>query len=63
MNRVKNKQKNKLKYLSGIYVFWMIVFTVIPLLLIIYFSFTTTEGKFPFENIKFIVEFTHMFLS
>ncbi len=63
MNRVKNKQKNKLKYLSGIYVFWMIVFTVIPLLLIIYFSFTTTEGKFTFENIKNIGEFTPVFLS
>lgn len=33
------------------YIVWMLIFTVVPLLLVLYFAFTTSEGNFTFSHI------------
>ncbi|MBR0414390.1 MAG: ABC transporter permease [Clostridia bacterium] len=60
---MRKHSKNKKKYLSAIYILWMLVFTIIPLGLVVYFSLTTIDGKFTFENLKNIGEYTPVFLS
>ncbi len=41
----------KSKILAVPYIIWMIIFTVIPLGLVIFFAFTTQSGEFTFSNI------------
>ena len=38
--------KNK-RLLAGPYLFWSVSFVVIPLLVIVYYAFTTDEGALP----------------
>lgn len=42
--------KNR-KLLTGPYLFWAVTFIIIPLLLILYYGFTTKNGAFTLENI------------
>ena len=44
------------KILAGPYIMWMIAFTIIPLLLIIYNAFTNNNGAFTLENIAAIAD-------
>ena len=60
---MKNKTKNTKKLLASPYILWMLIFTVIPLALVIFFSFTTPQGKPTFENLKNIGLYTPVFLS
>ena len=39
------------RLLAGPYLFWSISFVVIPLLVVVYYAFTTDEGGFTFMNI------------
>ena len=39
------------KLLSGPYLIWSLAFIIIPLLIIVYYGFTTKEGDFTFTNI------------
>lgn len=39
------------KLLSGPYLFWSLSFIIIPLLMVVYYGFTTSEGTFTFANI------------
>ena len=39
------------KWLSGPYLFWSIAFTVIPLLMIVYYGMTDKEGHFTWYNL------------
>jgi len=39
------------KLLSGPYLIWSLAFIIIPLLIIVYYGFTTKEGGFTFTNI------------
>ncbi len=55
--------RNKKKLLFAPYMIWMLIFTVIPLALVIYFSFTDINGKFTFENIINMGDYTPVFLS
>ncbi|MBR2589666.1 MAG: ABC transporter permease [Clostridia bacterium] len=57
------KTKNRKKYLSAIYILWMLLFTILPLCLVVYFSLTSKDGNFSFENLKNIGEYTPVFLS
>ena len=34
------------------YIVWMVLFTVVPFLIVIYFAFTTAEGQFTLENLQ-----------
>lgn len=45
-----NKKKRSLAAYP--YVFWSALFIVIPLLIVLYFSFTDSSGNFSFENFK-----------
>lgn len=60
---MKNNLKNRKYLIASPYVVWMLIFTVIPLSLVVFFSFTTIDGKFTFENLKNIGEYTPVFLS
>ena len=42
--------KNK-RLLAGPYLFWSVSFVVIPLLVIVYYAFTSDEGSFTFSNL------------
>ena len=42
--------KNK-RLLAGPYLFWAVSFVVIPLLVIVYYAFTSDEGAFTFSNL------------
>ena len=59
---MKNKRNNK-KLLASVYIIWMLIFTIIPLGLVVYFSLTDINGAFTFENLKNIGEYTPVFLS
>lgn len=59
---MKNNRNNK-KFLASVYIIWMLIFTVIPLGLVFYFSLTNDKGAFTFENLKNIGEYTPIFLS
>ena len=53
----------KKKWLTTPYVIWMVLFTVIPLCIVIYYAFTdSTTGAFTFENITGIVDYATIFL-
>ena len=43
--------KNKKGYLALPYLVWMIGFTVLPLLLIVWYAFGTRDGKFTWDNV------------
>ena len=60
---MKSSANNTKKVLAAPYILWMLIFTVIPLGLVIYFSLTNIDGKFTFENLKNIGEYTPVFLS
>ena len=40
------------KWASYPYIVWMILFTVLPLLLVVYFAFTDGNGAFTIDNVK-----------
>lgn len=47
------KRKNTI-LLSTPYGLWMLGFTIIPLLMVVYYGFTSRDGGFTFENLKLI---------
>lgn len=47
------KRKNTI-LLSTPYGLWMLGFTIIPLLMVVYYGFTTKAGEFTFDNIRLI---------
>ncbi len=44
------------KLLAGPYIIWMLAFTIIPLLLILYNAFTTSSGSFTWDNVLAIAD-------
>ncbi len=44
------------KILTGPYIIWMIIFTVIPLGLIVYYAFTNSGGAFTLDNVVSIAD-------
>lgn len=50
---MKNKKRNQLRkqLLAGPYMFWAVSFVIIPLLLIMYYGLTNTDGEFTFRNL------------
>ncbi len=45
---------------SSPYVVWMIIFIIVPLLMVAYYSFTDAAGNFTLDNIAKIVEFNYL---
>ena len=46
--------------IAGPYLVWMIGFILLPLAMIVYYAFTTSEGAFSFENIVAITDPVHV---
>lgn len=51
---------NKKKYLSSPYVVWAAAFIIIPLIMVIYYGFSTKEFAFTFDNIASIARPVHL---
>lgn len=45
------------KWASYPYILWMLLFTILPLLLVIYFAFTDKSGAFTLDNVKQSVQY------
>ena len=45
------------------YVVWMVLFTVLPLLLVVYFAFTTEEGGFTLDNLMGLGNYVNVFFQ
>ncbi len=66
MNFMKNKTVNKklsYKVIMVPYVVWLAVFIVVPLALILGFSFTDLSGNFTFDNIINVGKYSNVFLN
>ena len=47
----------KSKFLAGPYIAWMVIFTVVPLGMVVYFAFSGTDGGFSLENFTHAAEY------
>ncbi len=52
----------KLKAFSAPYLVWMVVFIVVPLLMVVYFAFTTDSGEFTLEYISDVGQYANIFM-
>ncbi len=50
------------KLLGAPYVLWAAIFIVVPLLIVVYYSFTDADGAFTLENIKSLADYKEVFL-
>ncbi len=57
------KQKRKLAWLAAPYGLWMVIFTVVPLAIVVYYAFTTRSGEFTLENISEIERYIDVFVT
>ena len=48
----------KAKFAAVPYLVWVLIFTVVPLLLIVFFAFTTSEGAFAFAHISAVGKYS-----
>ena len=48
------------KLMAGPYLLWMLVFTIVPLLFVFYYGFTSSDGTFTFSYITAIFEKIHI---
>ena len=44
------------------YLGWMLVFTIVPLLMVLYYAFTDDNGAFTLDNFANIADYSHIFL-
>jgi spermidine/putrescine transport system permease protein len=44
------------------HIFWAILFIVLPLLIVVFYAFTDSEGSFSFENIAGLAEYADIFV-
>lgn len=53
----------KRRFLSGPYILWMVLFTLIPLGVVFYYAFTDSiTGSFTFSNLAGIMDYLPIFL-
>lgn len=52
----------KKRSLAAPYLIWMVVFTIFPLAIVIYFAFTDKQGHFTFDNIMALGPYTTVFV-
>ncbi len=53
--------KNKLSWLAGPYIIWMGLFVVAPIILMVFYAFTTAEGQFTLENFQKMTTYSVIF--
>ncbi|MFA9463959.1 MAG: ABC transporter permease [Velocimicrobium sp.] len=54
INKLKLSQNRSIQWLSFPYILWMVGFILIPLIMIIFYGFTTQEGHFTLSNLSLI---------
>lgn len=57
------KQKRKLSWLAAPYGLWMLLFTVVPLGIVVYYAFTDSAGNFSLDNLSEIGRYVDVFFS
>ncbi len=50
------------RIISVPYLIWMAVFTVVPLIMVAYFAFTDSEGRFTLINVANVSRYTNIFI-
>ncbi|MCI8441116.1 MAG: ABC transporter permease [Provencibacterium sp.] len=53
----------KAKFASVPYLLWMVIFTIVPMLLILLFAFTSPEGGFTIANISAVGRYTDVIMK
>lgn len=54
--------KSKSKLLTAPYSVWMVLFIIVPMILVAYFSLTNKEGEFTLDNIVRVGQYSNVFL-
>ena len=57
-----SKQSMLHTLLSAPYILWMIIFIIVPLCMVAYFAFTTSQGSFTLDNIRAVGQYTNIFV-
>lgn len=57
-----SKQSMLHSLLSAPYILWMIIFIIVPLCMVVYFAFTTSQGSFTLDNIKAVGQYSNIFI-
>lgn len=52
----------KSKRTSFPYLIWMVIFTIVPLIMVFYYAFTTPDGKFTLDNFLNASDYSEIFL-
>lgn len=50
------------KLISAPYLLWMAVFIIVPLLMVVYFAITNTEGAFTLDNLAAVSQYMNVFI-
>ena len=54
---------NRVKVAAHPYVFWLMLFTAIPMLIVIYYAFTNAAGAFTLDNFRDMFDYSVVFLN
>ena len=60
--RLESRSAIKSKRPAIPYLGWMLVFTIVPLLMVLYYSFTDDNGAFTLSNFSNVADYSHIFL-
>ncbi len=58
---MKNKKSLLRSITAAPHIFWAVLFIVFPLLIVIYYAFTDSEGSFSFSNIAYLPDYASIF--
>ena len=62
MRRRKKAMKSKQRLLAAPYLVWMLIFTVVPLAIVVYYAFTTRTGQFTTANLSTMATYLPIFI-
>ena len=62
MRRRKKAMKSKQRLLAAPYLVWMLIFTVVPLAIVVYYAFTTRTGQFTTANLSTMAAYLPIFI-
>ena len=49
------------RWLAGPYLLWMAIFTVVPLVIVVWYAMTNTAGQFTLDNLTQIGRYSSVF--
>lgn len=57
-----NKRKSLMRSIAAApHIFWSVLFIILPLIIVVYYAFTDSNGNFSFENIKSLPDYAPIF--